>query len=226
MSPEVARSVTDLILGLAAVALAVGLERRGDVHRFWRVTLWCAGAAALVGAAYHGPLHDSGRLAEAVWVVVGVLVVAMLSYLLAGSVLAVLGPGRGRVFVLLRSAGLAAYLAAALVGRGGLHVLLVCESLTMAAVLGLWIHAARRRHPMAAGMVAAILASALAGVVFALPDEATRAIGLDSTSLSHLAQIPGLVLLYVAVARDRDRARRPRRHATGAGARSRPVAAR
>jgi hypothetical protein len=82
-------------------------------------------------------------------------------------------------------------------------VLLLCESLTMAVVLVLWTIGMRRGKPMAPTMVVAILASGLAGVVFALPEAATTATGLDPTSLSHLAQIPGPVLLGIAVERGR-----------------------
>lgn len=200
MDAELSRSVTDLILGATTLALAVRLRGVAGVHRHWRRTFWFAGAAALAGALYHGPLGGSGSAAELTWVAVGVLIVVMLSYLLAASVVEVLGPGRGRVFLVIRSAGLVAYLLAVVLGNSGLNALLLCESLTMAAVLGLWALGARRSHPMAPAMIAAILASGLAGIVFALPERATDVVGLDPPSLSHLAQIPGMVLLFMAVA--------------------------
>ncbi|MHA6798912.1 DUF6962 family protein [Bounagaea algeriensis] len=54
---------------------------------------------------------------------------------------------------------------------------------------------------MARPMIVAISAHGLAGIVFALPESAVAASELDTTSLSHLAQIPGFLLLYRAVAR-------------------------
>jgi hypothetical protein len=183
------------------VALGLALRLRGapGVHRHWHLMLWSAAGAALAGALYHGLLHDRAALAGPGWVVVGVLVVLMLSYLLAGSVHDVLGPGRARVFWVVRLTGLLAYVGLAIVGKGHLTALLLCESLTMAGVLVIWLHAARRRHPRAAGMVAAILASGLAGVVFALPEAVTAPLGLGPAPLSHLAQIPGIVLLAAAL---------------------------
>ena len=88
-----------------------------------------------------------------------------------------------------------------MLGETGLFVLLLSESLTMACILGLWLYAARVGHPMAMPMTVAILAYALAGIAFALPSTLTAPTGLDSTSLSHLAQIPGVLLLYRTVAR-------------------------
>ena len=89
-----------------------------------------------------------------------------------------------------------AYVLIALTGHAGIQAMLACESLTMASILVLWLWAGYRGHPRARAMLLAIAASGaaaftkLAGV---------DVLALDSTSLYHLAQIPGLVLLFAAV---------------------------
>ena len=57
------------------------------------------------------------------------------------------------------------------------------------------------RPPPAGGArsIVAILASGAAAGVRALPSDVTELVGLDPTSLYHLAQIPGMVLLYHAL---------------------------
>jgi hypothetical protein len=69
----------------------------------------------------------------------------------------------------------------------------------MASVLGLWVWAAYRDHPLAPAMLLAITASGAAATAKLASAEFLRPVGLDPTSLYHLAQIPGLVLLYLAV---------------------------
>ncbi|GAB2762115.1 hypothetical protein GCM10027174_43410 [Salinifilum aidingensis] len=191
-----APAITDLLLGSTILACAGLLLRVPALDRAWHLTFWFAGASALAGALHHGLFH-----AEASWTAVGVLIVIALSYLLAASSRQVLGRRGTRIVLGVRTAGLLAYAVAIAAGEADLAVLLVAESLTMASILALWIHAAHQRHPMARSMIVAIGANGLAGIVFALPDSATAASGLDATSLSHLAQIPGFLLLYRAVAR-------------------------
>jgi hypothetical protein len=71
----------------------------------------------------------------------------------------------------------------------------------MVLVLALWFRALSEHHPMAKGVIVAFVVSALAALTQALPSSVTVA-GLDPISLYHLAQIPGLVLLYRAVTTD------------------------
>ncbi|MQA88221.1 MAG: hypothetical protein GEV03_27275 [Streptosporangiales bacterium] len=193
---NLAYTVTDLILGLAVVTCAVRLLTVPAVHRYWHMTFWFAGAGAFAGAAHHG-LFNTG----ASWIAVGVLVVIAISYYLIASAREVLSRRWTRIVAVIRGVGVAAYGAAVAVGESGLLPLLLCESLTMASILGLWLYAGHVGHPMAVPMAVAISVNALAGVVFALPASLTTPIGLDSTALSHLAQIPGMLLLYRAVVR-------------------------
>lgn len=191
-----AAALTDLVLGLVIAACAVRLLAVPGVHRSWHLTFWFAGASAFAGSAHHGVFGT-----DASWIVVGVLVVIALSYYLLASAREVLSRHGIRTVVVIRGVGVAAYAVAVVVGEAGLAMLLVCESVTMASILVLWLYGGHVGHPMAVPMAVAIIANALAGVAFALPSALTAPIGLDSTALSHIAQIPGMLLLYRAVVR-------------------------
>lgn len=195
-----AQSLTDLALGVVVLALAVQLRRTPTVPRYWLAPFWWSGIAAVAGAVHHAVLVRWARVAGISWAVISVLVVIAVSYLLAATVREVVGPGRARLFWLLRSVGLVAYLGAVVTGHAGVTALLSCESLTMLSVLGLWVLAARRDHPLARPVLVAVLASGAAAVCKTIPPEVIGRVGLDPTSAYHLAQIAGMALLYRAVA--------------------------
>ena len=199
MLAEPAESLTDLALGAVTLALAVRLGRSSAGNRQWRAAFWWFGLAALAGALHHGLMVRWPQAADASWTVISVMVVVAVSYLLAATVAEVLGPGRGRAFWLLRSIGVVAYLTIAATGHAGIATILACEGLTMASVLALWVWAAHRQHPLARAMLVAIVASGAAAAVKALNPDLFSPVGLDPTSAYHLAQIVGMVLLYVAV---------------------------
>lgn len=201
MLEQPAQSLTDLALGIVVVTLAVQLRRVPRLHRHWLASFWWAGIAALAGAVHHGVVVRWARPAEISWAAISVLVVVAVSYLLAATVLEVLGPGRARVFWLLRSVGLVAYLGAAVSGHAGVTAMLMCESLTMTSVLVLWGWAAVHGHPLAPPVLLAVLASGGAAGTKVISPDITGLVGLDPTSTYHLAQIVGMVLLYRAISR-------------------------
>jgi hypothetical protein len=198
MLSEPASSLTDLALGLVTLWLALRLQPMPGVHRFWKLTFWWAAAAALAGAVHHGVVTYSDYWAGPSWAIISTMVVVTVSYLLAASVEEVLGPGHARAFWVLRSVGIVAYVALAVSGRAGVGAILLCEGLTMVCVLALWAKAWHDRNPLAGPVILAIAASGAAAGLRAAPGVAGL-VGLDSTSLYHLAQIPGMVLLYAAV---------------------------
>lgn len=198
MLSEPASSITDLILGLVAVGLAVRIRARTDLTPHWERTFWWTGAAALAGAVHHGVVTHSERWSDPSWLVVTFVVVVAISYLLAATVDEVLGPGHARAFWVLRSASLVAYVVVALTVGASIGAILACEALTMLAVLAIWAIGIRRGHPRARMVALAIAASGAAAAVRAAPADVVAPTGLDPTSLYHLAQIPGVVLLYLA----------------------------
>ena len=201
MLSEPASSLTDLLLGVVVLLLALDLRRRPGVHRYWLLTFYWIAAAALSGAVHHGVVTYSDRWSGPSWARISGMVVLAVSYLLAATVVEVLGPGQGRIFWILRSVGLIAYAVLALTGHAGIEAILLCEGLTMAAVLGLWVLAIRRRNPLAWPVALALVASMIAATARAMPPSWTARVGLDPTSLYHVAQIPGMILLYRALTR-------------------------
>jgi hypothetical protein len=195
---EVAAGVTDLLLGAVLFACAGRLQRTAGVHRYWALMLWSAGAGALAGAAHHLLFVGSRRASDLSWVVVGVLIAVAISYLLAATATEVLGRRLARLFIGVRVAGLLAYVVVlAAVGIGSrTGPLVVGESVTMAAIVGLWWYALYAGHPGAGRMLVAIAVCALPAVFFALPVGAlSGAVGLDARALQHLGQIPGVLLI-------------------------------
>ena len=203
MLAEPAQSLTDLLLGVVVVLLALRLQRSPAAHGYWRAAFWWAGIGALAGAVHHGVIMRWPRWGDLSWAFISVIVVVAVSYLLAATVAEVLGPGRARAFWLLRSVGIVAYVLMAVTGHAGIAAILACESLTMLSVLILWGWAAIRGHPLARPVLIALLASGAAGSTQALSPDVTDRVGLDPTSVYHLAQIVGMVLLYLAVSGSR-----------------------
>jgi hypothetical protein len=212
---EPAPALTDLLLGLVVLGLALGLRRVPAVHRYWRGAFWWAGFGALGGFVHHGVLTRWPAVASWSWVVLSMMVVLAVSYLLAATVEEVLGPGHARTFWVLRAVGLVAYATVALSGHAGVTAILACEGLTMATVLALWGWAASRHHPLAGPVLLAILASCIAAGGRALSPNVTGYVNLDPTSVYHLAQIAGMVLLYRAIVGHRQAAVQPREGPVG-----------
>ena len=198
MLSEPLPSLTDLALGLVAVWCARHTSAAG-VGRYWCRMLWWAAIAALSGAVYHAFIAGSDRWAGPSWAVISAMVVITISYALAATVQDVLGPGRGRVFWVLRMLSLGAYAVLAVFGYYGVATIVACEGVTMASVLALWVLALARGIPGARGMMIALAVNVLAGITRAFPSGLTELLGLDPISVYHLAQIPGVVMLYLAL---------------------------
>jgi hypothetical protein len=204
MLSEPAPALTDLALGLVTLALAISLRRTESANRYWHRMLWWAAAAALAGAVHHGVVTYSDTWSGPSWAVISGMVVVTISYTLAATVHDVLGADRGNVFWLLRSLSLAAYAGLAAFGYYGIGTMLACEGVTMVTILVLWGIAYHRRHPRAPAMLLALGSSIVAGSLRALPAGVTESVGLDPTSLYHVAQIPAIVLLFVALTSARE----------------------
>lgn len=192
-------SLTDLALGLVTLELLRRLPRDRDSSRYWRATFLWAAVTALLGAAYHGFLVGHRPVGTVTWAVMSSMVVVVMSFLLAASVIEVLGRRRAVVFWPLRLIGLVAYVVFAATGHASITAILWCESLTVACVLGLWAWALLRRHPLGGPMMVAIGVS-IAAAMFRLLPAAAAWVRLDPDSAYHLGQIAGMLLLFFAVA--------------------------
>ena len=205
-----------LALGLVVIALAVRLQGTPGVHWYWRLTFWWAGGGAggrgpprrrdllrhVVGTELGGDQHDGRRR--------GLLPARRVGGRGAR-------PGRGRVFVL-RSAGLVAYAGLAIaLRRGELHPGL--RGRHDARDLWLWGRACARATRWRCRSSSPSWRAARPPRRAALPDDVTGLVGLDPTSLYHLAQIPGMVLFFLALAAAPQWLRRPARAGPVAAAR-------
>jgi hypothetical protein len=197
MLVQPAASLTDLALGLVTLVLTWRLPRGGDSSRYWRAGFFWAAVTALIGAAYHG-LLTGGRWGGLTWAVMSSMVVVVMSFLLAASVIDILGRSRAVVFWPLRLIGLLAYAVFAITGHASINAIMICESLTMASVIGLWAWALARRHPMAPQMLVAIGVS-IGAAMFRLIPGAAALVGMDPDSAYHVGQVVGMLLLFRAV---------------------------
>jgi hypothetical protein len=192
-------SLTDLGLGLVTLVLVRRLPRGRDASWYWRAAFATAAVTALIGAAYHGALVGLAHVGTVTWAVMSSMVVVVMSFLLAASVVEVLGRSRSVVFWPLRLLGLLAYAVIAATGHPSIMAIMWCESLTMAGVIGLWLWAWLRGHPRGRPMLVAIAVSIAAGLLRLLPGAAAL-LRLDPDSAYHLGQVVGMVLLFRAVA--------------------------
>lgn len=200
MLSEPALALTDLALGATTLVLAQRLAGRSDLPRAWFHTFAWTGVAAVAGFVHHGFVTYSDTLAGPSFAIVSMMVVVAVSYLLSASVHEVLGPGRRVAFWVLRGASLGLYAVLAANGHAGASSILLAESVTMSLILLLWWRGWRAGHPLAPGVIVAFVVTGLAAVVHALPPD-RRLVGLDPISWYHLAQIPGIALLYRAISR-------------------------
>jgi hypothetical protein len=198
---DVAAGLTDLLLGAVLVGGALRLRTMPWVHRYWTLTFATAGAGAWAGTVHHLVFAGSARSADLSWVAVGVLVAVGISYLLAATATELLPPRTARLFIRIRVGGLIAYVVViSTIGVGRTLPLVLSESVTMASIVGLWCYAWYAGHPRAARMVVAIAGCGVSAAALAVPAAVRTHLGLDGRSLQHLAQIPGVLLLYRAAA--------------------------
>ena len=199
MLSEPLPALTDLALGLVALLFAIRGVSAG-VSRAWRRMFWWAAIAALAGAVHHAViLTYSDGLTGPSWALISVMVVVTISDALAATVEDVLGPGRGRIFW-----GAADGQPRRLRRAGAVRVLRHQHDRRLRGR-----HDGERRRPVGTGvpagipgagpMVVALAANVFAGISRAFPSSITELVGLDPVSLYHLAQIPPMALLYVAI---------------------------
>ena len=192
-------SLTDLALGLVTLYLVPRIPRDVEGARYWRAAFFWAAVTALVGAVYHGFLVDVPQIGGITWAVMSTMVVVVMSFMLAATVIQVLGRSRAIVFWPLRLIGVAAYVVFAATGNPSITAIMMCESITMACVIGLWFWAWLRRHPAGRAMLVAIGVSIAAAMLRLVPG-AAELLRTDPDSAYHLGQIVGIVLLARAVA--------------------------
>ena len=198
---EPASSVTDFALGVLAIGAALLIERNERVNHHWRLSFLFIGLAAILRGVHHGFIGPDGTAGAVSWAVIILSIAVAISFLLSATIASVLGEGRGRPLMIIRGVSLLAFLILVILGRATLPALLVTEGLAMIMVVLLWVHAWRLEQPGVTLVLAAIGASVLAAVVRGSSAHVTLGWEFDTNALYHLAQMPGIILLYVAVRR-------------------------
>jgi hypothetical protein len=200
---DTAAGLTDLLQGAVLIGCALRLRAMPWVHRYWAYALATAGLGAWAGTLHHLVFAGSTRSQNLSWVAVGILVATGISYLLAGTAIELLQPRLARIFIQVRIAGLIVYIIViSTISIGRSLPLVLSESVTMASIVGLWAYALYLGQPRAARMMVGIVGSAASAAVLAVPASVGAHIGMDGRSLQHLAQIPGVLLLYRATSMD------------------------
>ena len=198
---EPASSVTDFALGALAIGAALVVERNEQVHHHWRFAFLFMGLAAILGGVHHGFIGPHGTIGTVSWAVIILSIAVAISFPLSATIASVLGEGRGRSLMVIRGVSLFAFFILVVLGRATIPTLLITEGLAMTMVVLLWLHAWRLEQPGVALVLVAIGASVLAAVVRGSSVHVTLGWEFDTNALYHLAQMPGIILLYVAVRR-------------------------
>ncbi len=199
---EPASSLTDFALGILALIAAGRLSPKETADTHWRWFFVWIGIAGLWGGFHHGFIVGHETLAALSWSAISLFVALAISYLLAASVNTVLGKGRGHPLLAVRAISLAVFFALVVSGNATVITLMLTEGLAMALVIGLWVHAWQKNQPAVGLVLAAIMVSILAAGLKASSLQFT--LGgweFDPNSLYHVAQMPGLFLLLMAIRR-------------------------
>ncbi len=155
-----------------------------------------------MGGIHHGFLESHTTIAAVSWSTISMVIAIGITFILSATVATVLGDGRGRPLLTVRSISLVAFLVLAILGRATVSTLVITEGLVMIMVVLLWVLAWRLGQPGVGLILVAIGASILAAGVRGSSLHVTFAgWEFDPTALYHLAQMPGLVLLYIAIQR-------------------------
>ena len=213
---EPASSLTDFALGMLALMIAGRLRPTQTADAHWRWFFVWIGIAGMWGGFHHGFIVGHETAAAFSWSAISLLVAVAISYLLATSVNTVLGKGHGHPLLAVRAISLAVFFALVVSGNATVITLMLTEGLAMALVIGLWVHAWQKDQPAVGLVLAAIVASGLAAALKASSLQFNMGgWEFDPNALYHVAQMPGLLLLLMAIQRRSEAAKkRPTRHDT------------
>jgi hypothetical protein len=196
---QVVAGLTDVVFGNVMVGCALATSRLNIPrisHRYWPATFWFGALSAYIGVLHHLVFAGNKREADASWALVGIALCLAMSAMLAATATEVLSPRSARTVIRLRAISLTAYAIFAVSGHGNLSYLLAAESITIIGVLTIWGVGQARGHPQATNMLIGIGAMAMATLSFTGPGRGFgEMVGLDSGSLVHVLQIPGMLFI-------------------------------
>ena len=203
MLDEPAISLTDFALGALALGAVPGLVGKINVNPHWARAFFFITMAAMLGGVHHAFIVSHESIADITWASITVLVAIAITFIFAATVATVLGEDRrAKPLLFVRLASLAVFVLLAIFGQASIGTLMITEGLAMIIVLFLWTYAWRQGHKGVGLVLVAITASVVAGVVRGVP--VSFFIGgweVDEQALYHVAQMPGLALLYIGLRR-------------------------
>ena len=202
---EPASSLTDFALGILALFAAATLGTRQSSHSHWRWFFVWIGIAGIWGGFHHGFIAAHETAAAVSWSAISLLVAVAISYLLAASVNSVLGKGRGQPLLIVRAISLVVFFFLVVSGNATITTLLLTEGLAMAIVVSLWVYAWQKEQP-GGGMVLAAIFLSLLAAAFKVSNAQFTLGGweFDPNSIYHVAQMPGICLMLLAIHRRAD----------------------
>lgn len=195
---EPASSLSDAALGAVSLGTAAVLARRRRAHPAFVASIGAMGGAATWGAIHHAVITPHPVLKHRSWTAIAAALSTGIGLLFAASAGATLPPGAARRLAPAGALGPSLYVALAATGRRDMNTMVVAQLPNMVGIVGLWVGAVARRQPGGALGLAAVLASAAAAGVRAVPRSALAQTRLDPDSAYHLAQIPGVIVLALA----------------------------
>jgi len=202
---EPASSLTDFALGILALFAAARLSIRESADSHWRWFFVWIGVVGIWGGFHHGfvAAHETGAAVSRS--AISLVVAVAISYLLVASVSSVLGKGRSRPLLVIRAVSLAVFFLMVVSGNATIATLLLTEGVAMAIVVALWLRAWQKEQPGSGLVLAAIFLSLLAAALKLSGAQFT--LGgweFDPNSIYHVAQMPGIYLMFIAVQRRAD----------------------
>ncbi len=195
-------AVTDLALGVVAAWCWWRLVRRPAGGGPWAPVFGLVAVAALAGGGFHTVTSRDDASGAVAWDAIGLALVLSLGFLASASVAETLPARATRLRMVFPVACGAIYVALAALGEGGPDAVALASAPANLATVALWLRALSRRHPRAPAVLLAMVVSGLAALA-RVGAEAADAAALHPDGVYHLAQIPGVVLLYLAVGRPR-----------------------
>ena len=202
---EPASCLTDFALGILALFAAARLGTRESADPHWRWFFVWIGIAGIWGGFHHGFVAAHETAAAVSWSAISLVVAVAISYLLVASVNSVLGKGRGRPLLIVRTISLAVFFSMVVSGNATITTLMLTEGVAMAIVVALWVRAWQKEQPGGGLVLAAIFLSLFAAALKASGAQFT--LGgwqFDPNSIYHLAQMPGIFLMLIAIQRRAD----------------------
>lgn len=201
---ELTTAATDAVLAVECIAVIIGLRRRRPAG--WRLGLWCwvfglIAFAGGLGAVAHGlDLAESVR--TALWIPLYLGLGVLVALFAVGAIADWLGADRARRWVPGGVAVGVLFFGLTQLLDGAFVIFVVYEAVAMLGALAIYAGLAARRRQRGAGtMAVGVLINLAAAGLQANPVGFHLVVPFDHNGVFHLAQMAGVAVLALGVAR-------------------------